>query len=125
MRYEPYTAGHILAQLQLLLFALLAFALLMRNGFFPEETRTINLDTDWSYRKFAPAVINVTAAVIRTIWDEMMRGLNYTLGAGQQALISLFGPTGRFTQVQPTGSMVLWLAILLGAALAVNLIDIT
>ena len=125
VRYEPYTAGHILAQLQLLLFALLAFALLMRNGFFPEETRTINLDTDWSYRKFAPAVINVTAAVIRTIWDEMMRGLNYTLGAGQQALISLFGPTGRFTQVQPTGSMVLWLAILLGAALAVNLIDIT
>lgn len=125
VRYEPYTAGHILAQLQLLLFALLAFALLMRRGYFPEETRTINLDTDWGYRKFAPAVIAVTLAVVRTVWEEVIRGLNFALGAGQTALKSLFGPAGRFTQVQPTGSMVLWLAILLGAALAVNLIDIT
>jgi hypothetical protein len=47
------------------------------------------------------------------------------VGAAQLLLKRLYGPGGRFEHVQPTGVMVLWLAILLGAALAVNLISIS
>jgi multicomponent Na+:H+ antiporter subunit D len=50
--YVPYTAFHVVAQLQLLLFAALAFTLLILSGFYPPEMRAINLDTDWFYRKW-------------------------------------------------------------------------
>ena len=125
VNYVPYTAGHILAQLQLLVFALLAFALLMRYGFFPAETRTINLDVDWTYRKLAPAFLGLVVAVVRTVWGELARGALISVQAGQTALERLYGPGGRLEQVQRTGAMVLWVAILLGAALAINLITVS
>ncbi|MGI9367550.1 MAG: Na(+)/H(+) antiporter subunit D [Ruegeria sp.] len=125
VNYQPYTTAHVLAQLQLLVFALFAFALLMRYGFFPAETRTINVDTDWTYRKFAPAVLGLVISVIRTVWSELARGAEHSVNAAQLLLQRLYGPGGRFEHVQPTGAMVLWLAILLGAALAVNLISLT
>ena len=122
--YVPYTAGHILAQMQLLVFALLAFALLMRFGFFPEEKRGINLDTDWSYRKLAPGILRIAIALISVVLSELTRAARFVLRAMEIALANIYGPEGRIARVQPTGTMVLWLAILLGAALAINLIDI-
>ncbi|MEE9315148.1 MAG: Na(+)/H(+) antiporter subunit D [Rhizobiaceae bacterium] len=122
--YVPYTASHILAQMQLLVFALLAFALLMRFGFFPEEKRGINVDTDWTYRKLGPAILWLMVSLVSTIWGELSRAARYTLGAAQNTLARIYGPESRAARVQPTGLMVLWLAILLGAALAINLLDI-
>ena len=52
--YKPYTVSHVLAQLQLLCFALLAFVFLMKSGLHPPELRATNLDSDWLYRKFIP-----------------------------------------------------------------------
>lgn len=49
--YVPYTGDHVVGQLQLLMFGALAFALLMLSGIYPAEIRSINLDTDWFYRK--------------------------------------------------------------------------
>ncbi len=49
--YIPYTADHVVGQLQLLMFGALAFALLMLSAIYPAEIRAINLDTDWVYRK--------------------------------------------------------------------------
>jgi multicomponent Na+:H+ antiporter subunit D len=53
--FVPYTASHVMAQLQLLLFSALAFALLMLSGIYPAEMRAVNLDIDWFYRKGARA----------------------------------------------------------------------
>ncbi|PCH96552.1 MAG: Na(+)/H(+) antiporter subunit D, partial [Rhodobacteraceae bacterium] len=49
--YHPYSMGHVVGQLQLLFFALLAFGVLFRMGIHPPEMRAINLDFDWTYRK--------------------------------------------------------------------------
>lgn len=49
--YVPYTASHVLDQLQLLFFAGLAFVVLMVTGRHPHENRAITLDLDWFYRK--------------------------------------------------------------------------
>lgn len=49
--YVPYTAAHVVGQLQLLMFGALAFCLLILSGYYPAEMRAINLDTDWFYRK--------------------------------------------------------------------------
>jgi multicomponent Na+:H+ antiporter subunit D len=46
--YVPYTAGHIVEEMQLLLLA--AFAFVMFIGYV-KKTATITLDTDWFYRK--------------------------------------------------------------------------
>jgi multicomponent Na+:H+ antiporter subunit D len=49
--YVPYTVSHVVAQLQLLFFAVLAFTLLIRSGIYPAEIRALNVDADWFYRK--------------------------------------------------------------------------
>ncbi|MEM7165220.1 MAG: Na(+)/H(+) antiporter subunit D [Planctomycetota bacterium] len=49
--YVPYTAMHIITQLQLLFFSALAFASLMLTGLYPPELRSVNLDFDWFFRK--------------------------------------------------------------------------
>jgi multicomponent Na+:H+ antiporter subunit D len=46
--YQPYTAAHVLTQLQLLLFSGLAFFVLLP---FLKRTPTITLDSDWIYRR--------------------------------------------------------------------------
>lgn len=51
--YAPYTAAHVIDQLQLLFFSALAFTLLILSGIYPAEIRAINLDADWFYRKGA------------------------------------------------------------------------
>ena len=121
---KAYDAGHILAQLQLLLFAFLAFALLMRYKQFPAETNTVNLDFDWIYRKAAPAIVGLVAALISTIFSELARGTRYCVNGFLAGIFSFYGPQGRAARELPTGTMVLWLAILLGAALAINLLSL-
>ncbi len=56
--YLPYTAAHVVGQLQLLMFGALAFCLLILSGNYPAEMRAINLDTDWFYRKGGKLVYN-------------------------------------------------------------------
>jgi DNA repair protein RecN (Recombination protein N) len=51
VEYVPYTAGHVVSQLQLLLFSGLAFFLLLP---WLKRTLTITLDTDWAYRRLGP-----------------------------------------------------------------------
>lgn len=59
VEYVPYTGAHVVGQLQILMFGALAFALLMLSGIYPAEIRSINLDTDWFYRKAARGVYRV------------------------------------------------------------------
>jgi multicomponent Na+:H+ antiporter subunit D len=58
--YHPYSGHHVLAQMQLLFFALLSFAILKRRDLEPPDLRSVVLDFDWFYRKLAPRVLAVT-----------------------------------------------------------------
>ncbi|MCP4162374.1 MAG: Na(+)/H(+) antiporter subunit D [Deltaproteobacteria bacterium] len=49
--YVPYSGSHVVNQLQLLMFGVFAFYLMLRAGRYPSELRAINLDLDWFYRK--------------------------------------------------------------------------
>lgn len=66
--YTPYTASHVVGMLQLLMFGMLAFALLVLSGYYPPEMRAINLDTDWFYRKGAGLVYGLA--------DRGLNGVN-------------------------------------------------
>ena len=49
--YVPYTFAHVNGQFMLLIFSALAFTLMIMSGIYPAEIRSVNLDTDWFYRK--------------------------------------------------------------------------
>jgi multicomponent Na+:H+ antiporter subunit D len=48
--YIPYTAEHVVSEAQILMFASLAFYVLVISGAYPPEQKKINLDTDWLVR---------------------------------------------------------------------------
>ena len=75
--FEPYTAPHVLTQLQLLLFSGLAFFLMLP---YLKRTLTITLDADWLWRRLLPAA-----------WA----GLEALNGAGRRAAESTAGILGR------------------------------
>jgi multicomponent Na+:H+ antiporter subunit D len=55
VNYVPYTAAHVVTQLQLLLFSGLAFFVMLP---LMKRTLTISLDFDWFYRRLVPVISN-------------------------------------------------------------------
>jgi len=118
VNYEPYTASHVLAQLQLLFFSALAFAVLMRTGIYPPELPSVNLDSDWFYRRLAPVV----AATFRYALAETRAGLGESLQHRAQATADFLDrqrrPPGLLSRSWPTGGMSLWVMVMLMSYLA-------
>lgn len=111
--YEPYTSSHVLAQLQLLVFSALAFSWLMRNGIYPPELRSVNLDTDWLYRRLGTGVVARAEAALRTL----LAGCGGVVAAAGDALADaaerLHGSGGLLARTWPSGSMALGILIML------------
>ena len=120
VEFHPYTMGHVVGQLQLLCFALLAFGVLMRTGIHPPEIRAVNLDTDVVYRWFLPRVIAVVGGWIARVWTANLDLLSKSVMGVWSGLNRTHGPEGKLAKNWPTGSMVLWLAVFLGIALIVD-----
>ena len=116
--YQPYADfGHSVTQLQLLLFAALAFVVLKRTGMYPAEQASLNLDTDWLYRRVAPRAIRQIVAASRQVGRAFLQ-IGSELGRTLMRLVlNHYGPGGTLARAWPTGSMVLWVAVLLGASL--------
>ncbi|MEO1919503.1 MAG: Na(+)/H(+) antiporter subunit D [Paracoccaceae bacterium] len=123
VEFQSYTMGHVIGQLQLLMFALLAFVILMRTGIHPPEIRAINLDVDWMYRRLIPSVLTTINRTVSRVWSAnttfWLRMVNDVI----TQLHNSHGPEGRMAKVWPTGSMVLWIAILLGVTLITNFVS--
>jgi multicomponent Na+:H+ antiporter subunit D len=116
--YRPYTASHVLAQLQLLVFSALAFSVLMRTGVYPPEMRLVNLDSDWFYRRFAAGLYRTAAhRLADALAAARARAWRVRRGLDAHARY-LHGPEGALARTWPTGAMgagvmVLLLALLL------------
>jgi multicomponent Na+:H+ antiporter subunit D len=112
--YAPYTVAHVINMLQLLLFAGLAFFVMLP---LMKRTLTITLDFDWFYRVLAKATANdVTVRLVafntsasKFAWKQLTTFLD--------GIIRHHGPQGILARSWPTGSTVLWVAILLGTYL--------
>jgi len=120
VEYEPYTAAHLVAQFQLLLFAGLAFFVMLPMM---KRTLTITLDFDWLYRRLGPWVsrgIAVRVATVRTLAEaSLMMRLDGVL----RRLFRTHGPQGILARTWPTGSMVLWVLVLLSGFLVFSFFD--
>jgi len=112
--YVPYTASHVLAQLQLLLFSGLAFFVMLP---WLKRTRTITLDVDWSYRRAGASIARHAVHATSRAYSAAAGGTGMAL---RQALARMHwhhGPAGLLSRTWPTGRMVLWVAILLASYL--------
>jgi len=118
--YVPYTTTHVVTQLQLLFFSALAFTVLMRTGIYPPELKSVNLDTDWTYRRFFPMILGHISSAVSANRSRFAAWQKRRYNQLISKLYHSYGPEGPISQVWPTGSMVLWIAIVLGITLIVN-----
>jgi multicomponent Na+:H+ antiporter subunit D len=109
--YEPYTAGHVLTSFQLLVFAILAFAVLVRTGIYPPEKAGVNLDFDWTYRKALPALLRRLAAAGGRIGRSLSILADVLLGRAYRLVYRLHGPTGVFARTWSTGAIAFWAVV--------------
>ena len=115
--YRPYTMSHVVGQLQLLCFALLAFAVLMRRGIHPPEIRAVNLDVDWIYRRFIPKLYHIIYNSVVKVFIFIEAVIISVIQMTIKGLYKLHGPETGVSRMRGVGAMVMWVAILLGVAL--------
>ena len=109
--YVPYTRAHVVTMLQLLLFSGLAFFIMLP---YLQRTLTITLDWDWFYRWLGPRAISQLSRVLSRWHLHTRLGFLRHLGTLFGTLFLYHGPQGILARTWATGSMVLWVVILLG-----------
>ena len=93
--------------------------MLKLTAIYPPELPSINLDTDWFYRKPFPAAVvglyrtgvQIRGSAVRSTLAQLDRAVSW---AKKQC-----GPLGPLGRSWSTGGMVIWAAILLGAYLVI------
>jgi len=121
--YHPYSAYHLVEQLQLLIWAVLAFALLIVLKWYPAEVRSTNIDTDWLYRIPGRSLITWVAGAVRALWNGL-----FAIGLGRvnriiSRVYAVHGPEGHMARSWPIGFMAMWTAIVLGVALIIAFVS--
>jgi multicomponent Na+:H+ antiporter subunit D len=112
--FVPYTPTHVLTQMQLLLFAAAAFAFLYRRGWYPPEIPALNLDSDWLYRRAAPALWRALLVSLTRLQYGVGRPLlDWTMQWASSALRPLRSE-GALGLTWPTSTTVWWVALMLG-----------
>ncbi len=117
VEYVPYDATHVVTQLQLLFFSSLGVFWMMRTGWYPPEKRSVNLDSDWSYRWLAPRIVRGVGRVVSTVDGGIRKMVVQGLFRGHRKAGQILDPKQGLSRHYPTGFMVLWVSILLGAYL--------
>ena len=117
VNYVPFDRSHVLAQFQLLVFSAAAFAWLKISGIYPPELHATNIDVEWFYRRLAPRAVQRVGRLVSSTGDVAARVLRGGNKALMRSVFRHYGPEGTLARTWPTGSMVLWVAVLLAASL--------
>jgi len=117
VEFVPYTGAHVVAQLQLLLFAGLAFFLLLP---LMKRTLTVSLDVDWLYRRLAPAIVRWISRDLHELTDGVFGGTRAQLTAIVDSVAHYHGPTSLLARTLPTGQTIFWVLVILAAFLVFN-----
>jgi multicomponent Na+:H+ antiporter subunit D len=117
VEYVPYDATHVITQLQLLVFSSLGVFWMMRLGWYPPEKRSLNLDADWFYRWLGPRVVGTVGRTVAFVDQGIRKVIVGSTVSFLGALGRSVGPNEGLSRHYPTGSMVLWVSVLLAAFL--------
>jgi len=115
--FNPYDLTHVLAQTQLLFFAMLAFVWLNLQGVYPPEKVAINLDAEWLYRRFLRRLVEKISSYAQGLDSELKLKVEDRVNWLVTYFAQRHYPTGKGAVIRPTGNMVMYIAILLAAYL--------
>ncbi|MFM1816196.1 MAG: hypothetical protein RLZ98_2891 [Pseudomonadota bacterium] len=119
---DPYTTASVITKTQLLVFSVLAFAVLIRMGLYPKEMAATNLNTDWFYRKAGYKLLLGLDRVRAAIWT----GIRWAAVASARSLVHYLhlyhGPNGALGRTWATGTMAFWTTAMLLAYLVVAML---
>lgn len=108
--YVPYTAQHLVTQLQLLLFAGLAvfvtWPLMKRN-------MSVSLDLDFFYRRLGPLLWNLFESLLRKSSESFNNKVLIPARRLPESWVRYHGPQGPLARTWPTGSMLVWVTVML------------
>ena len=91
VKYDPYKIGHVISQLQLLIFAILAFIFLVKFKLYPEEIKSTVINTDWIYRKMLPGIGLPVIKQLDKIIIKLYSFLKYFLKKSINLNVQIFG----------------------------------
>lgn len=112
--FMPYTTDHVVFQLQLLLFSVLAFAILLRTGIYPPQLPSVNLSSDYFYRK-------LTIKMLAWSWRIIERPFAKSGKLVSQRGWRIFRSVGVWAgRERSSGWMLVWVGLLLGVLLVIN-----
>ncbi len=115
--FNPYDLSHVLAQTQLLFFAMLAFVWLNLQKIYPPEKVAVNLDAEWFYRRFLRRIVEKISGFVQGIDSDLRISVQDRINWLVSYLAQRHYPTGKGAVIRPTGNMVMYIAILLAAYL--------
>jgi len=117
VNFVPYTTAHVITQLQLLMFSALAFTVLMWTRIYPPELKSVNLDTDWIYRRLLPRISNALIGLISTAYYATARIAGIRAERAIRTSFHLTGPHSTLARTWEIGSSALWVMVLLAICL--------
>ena len=117
MDYHPYDTRHVLTQMQLLVFGALGFITLMKTGVYPDEKRAVHIDAEVLYRKLGPWAVRAVGGTVGRADAYVRSSVMELVHAALTWADRWHGRSGPLARSWPSGSMVLWVAILLAAYL--------
>ena len=112
--WQNYTASHIITSLQLVLFTILGFAVLYRNGWYPPELNVLILDTDVIYRKVLPAGVWWIGRMGRKSIEGVRAKTLGAINVSIEWIREHHSPGGVMGDSWSIGTTALWAAVLLG-----------
>ena len=93
--------------------------MLYRNGWYPPEIRSTNLDSDWFYRKPLNGLVHSLSMIfsalltgLQTLKQSLLKGITHFA-------YDSHGPQSPIAQGASVGNMVIWVAVLLSACLMI------
>lgn len=113
----PWQPGALATQLAVLALAAGAFVLLLKTGRLPPPLPAPPPDVDWLYRRGVPALVFTIIRGLAPLWRGLSDGAVAHGVRLYGAVHRHHGPQGTLARTWPTGSMVLWVAVILAVAL--------
>jgi multicomponent Na+:H+ antiporter subunit D len=122
---DLFTLEHILTQLQLLAFAVLAFLLLKRAGLYPPEAPGIILDVDWVWRRGWPLAAGPVRAPLLGVLRSVAAAGRDVLGRVGAMMAEVFSPAGALASRASAVSGAVWAVALLAIVVIISVVSLT
>ena len=119
--WHNYSASHIMTSLQLLLFAALAFVILFRTKMYPPELRSVNIDTDVIYRRWAPRLVLSVGGAFVDLWKRVLDTVRVAIVATAHRIGEHHRPNATLGEPWTIHQSALWAAIFLALIFAIGL----